>query len=78
MWKTEVGFRPLGVSYFQKLLYELRKVGANVSVPSRGILFPKGGINNVRQKEFYKVSVPSRGILFPKPDRQSPLFYWLF
>ena len=56
---------PLGVSYFQMMTEIFDKTFDEVSVPSRGILFPNSIFAFISSNSFLVVSVPSRGILFP-------------
>ena len=61
---------PLGVSYFQiESLAKQESIVKNVSVPSRGILFPNNNTVNGNPRWRFLVSVPSRGILFPNTGR---------
>ena len=58
---------PLGASYFQIDVAVYPYLPLTVSVPSRGILFPNGGVH-VSYGVIDLVSVPSRGILFPNME----------
>ena len=61
---------PLGVSYFQMMTEIFDKTFDEVSVPSRGILFPNSAYWFQCTSIINWVSVPSRGILFPNGGKQ--------